>query len=123
MNSFGPQYRLKSAQDFSYLKTDSQLLKSKWLRFYFKKSKDESELTRVGFSVSKKVGCAGRRNRVKRLLREQFRNSEWKLLGKDILIVVSPFLYKQHNDEASAEVSLLESCQILFSKLSKNEAL
>jgi len=47
--------------------------------------------SRLGLSVSRRVGNAPRRNRIKRLLREAFRllpNS--RLLGYDLVIVVRP---------------------------------
>jgi ribonuclease P protein component len=123
VNGFGPNFRLKTIQDFSYLREGSQLLSSKWLRFYYKDSQNKSASTRIGFSVSKKVGSAGKRNRLKRLLREQFRTSDFRLLGKDILIVVSPRVYKDNEKISDAEQKVLESSYSLWSKLKKNESL
>ena len=40
-------------------------------------------------SVPKKIGKAHDRNRLKRILRETFRTSNYKYLGFDILLVVS----------------------------------
>lgn len=48
-----------------------------------------SEITRFGFSVSKKVGGAVVRNRVKRLLRETVRIMPVKP-GRDIVFIVRP---------------------------------
>jgi ribonuclease P protein component len=46
---------------------------------------------RLGLSVSRKVGTAPRRNRIKRLLRESFRLSQHGLpAGYDLVIVVRP---------------------------------
>lgn len=116
MNGFGPRFRLKTSEDFSYLKEGSDSLRSKYIKIYFKKTRKDGDQTRIGLAVSKKLGNAGKRNRVKRLLREQFRLSDFKNLGHDILFVVSPHLYKNNEDGKLAEEQLLESSSYIWSK-------
>lgn len=84
---FEKKFRLLSASDFSELKVDSLSFKKPSLIIYYKKNAFNQ--SRIGLSVPKKIGKANERNRFKRLIREYFRQSEYKFLGTDILFVVS----------------------------------
>lgn len=84
---FEKKFRLLSASDFSLLKVNSLVFKKPALIVYYKKNAFNQ--TRIGLSVPKKIGRAHDRNRIKRLLREFFRQSPYKFLGVDLLIVVS----------------------------------
>lgn len=84
---FEKKFRLLSASDFSELKVDSLSFKKPSLIIYYKKNPYNQ--TRIGLSVPKKIGKAHDRNRLKRLIREYFRQSNYKFLGADILFVVS----------------------------------
>ena len=84
---FEKNFRLLSANDFSELKVDSSSFKKPSLIIYYKKNPFNQ--TRIGLSVPKKIGKAHNRNRLKRLIREFFRQSPYKFLGCDILFVVS----------------------------------
>ncbi len=95
---FEKQFRLLSASDFSELKVGSLSLKKSSVIIYFKKN--SFNRTRIGISVPKKLGKAHDRNRLKRLIREQFRQSPFKFLGYDILFVVS---WARHLSETPAE--------------------
>lgn len=90
VQGFNKLYRLLSKRDFLYLKDGSRRLKSPCMAFYYKKSRVGEEFSRIGFSVSKKVGPSVVRNRIKRILRECFRKSAFKECGVDMLIVIYP---------------------------------
>jgi len=66
------EHRLTDKRDFQKVFHHGQSFANRYLVLYFVRN-SEREHFRVGFSVSKKVGKAVTRNRVKRLLREAFR--------------------------------------------------
>jgi ribonuclease P protein component len=118
-NQFDKSYRLLSAQDFSYLRRGSKQFKSKWLMAYYRPSRlrASSNHTRIGFSITKKVGKANIRNRYKRILRDMFRNSDIREKGFDILVIVSPYLTKRIEDQDTQEKVLKESFNELLSSI------
>ncbi len=87
---FGKERRLLTSQDFGRLRTGARLAQSSYFRAYYRSTATKSSHTRIGLSVSKKVGKAVTRNRVKRHLREEFRLSLHREKGLDVLFVVSP---------------------------------
>ena len=67
---------------------------------------------RLGITVSKKVGNAVRRNRIKRLVREYFRTSRTNISGpKDINIIARKGLTSLSNKQ------ILEKLDKLFAKI------
>jgi ribonuclease P protein component len=72
--------RLSRSGDFKRVYRDGSSKASRYLVLYrFKRSDDDSSEARLGVSVSKKLGDAVARNRVKRVLREAF----WDLVDRD----------------------------------------
>ena len=116
--SFGKNFRLLSASDFQYLRSENAIAKSKCLRIYFKPSRLNQQETRIGLSVSRKVGPAVIRNRTKRILKEVFRLEGPKDLGLDLMVVVSPFLYTNFKKTEDAEDSLKNSFKKLLKEIS-----
>ena len=72
-------------------------------------------MTRLGLTVSKKVGKSVKRNRVKRLIRESFRLSQEQIMpGYDIVVVAQPSAYGLKCQQARLELlSLLRRAGIL----------
>lgn len=65
-----------------------------FIHFYIKES--SRPFNKLGIAVSKKEGKAVKRNRIKRLIRENYKNFESRIkLGTNILIVIN----KQKNIE------------------------
>ena len=108
MASFPKESRLLNSQDFNYLRKGASVINTPFLRFYYKKSQQDNSNSRLGLSVSRKVGNAVQRNIVKRTLRESFKeNSVLRQRGEDLLIVASPrlkSLFKDDKDVAKQEV-------------------
>ncbi len=86
---FNKSFRLTDFKDFRVLNYgEIKKVESTGIKIYYKKNQLESNFTRIGFRISRKVGNAVLRNKIKRITREFFRNSNYKYLGVDILIVV-----------------------------------
>jgi ribonuclease P protein component len=84
--AFSRAERLRRTVDFDRAYTEGKKVASSSLVLFFCPSRQEA--TRLGVSVSKKIGKAVVRNRVKRLLRESFRLNKHALKkGYDILLV------------------------------------
>lgn len=106
-NSYPKTLRLLSARDFSNLKVDSKLFKKSLLRIYFKPNNLTN--SRLGISVSTRVAKSNIRNRFKRILREEFRLSDFRNKGVDILCVVQT--YRKDTDILKIEYLLRKQLQ------------
>ena len=114
------EYKLLNSQDFSYLRSGSKQFACPSFKVYFKKAQFNLEHSRLGISVTKKVGNAVRRNRTKRIIREFFRTQDsLRVRGLDLLIVISPRLYK-NDDFSQSEGYLKTNLEKLTKYLSKD---
>lgn len=106
-------HRLSLKKDFANLRVGALKFQNQHIRIFYKKN-NTSE-SRIAYSVSKKVGNAVIRNKVKRTLREAFRHSDFKKKGYDALLIVSAYSFKK---EANLLGSLnnLKSSFIEFTK-------
>ncbi len=85
--NFTDAYRLKKADDFSSVFKFKRIKKGFFLKMYFKPN--FLSHSRIGFIISKKINkFANKRNYMKRLLRELFRNNQTNWSGHDIIIRV-----------------------------------
>lgn len=82
--------RLRSSKDFKRVYQGGQRVANRDQVVFFLKSEITGE-TRIGFSLSKKIGTATVRNRLKRLLREAYRRNETNVKkGYDLIVIARP---------------------------------
>ncbi len=115
---FGKNFRLLKKTDFDYLQTDSRRIKSNHFFVVAKDSRVGAQETRIGISVSKKIGNSCWRNTVKRMIRESFRQSGIKFNGLDLLFVALPGL--KANQEKSLAL-MKKDFQFILRLIKKNE--
>jgi ribonuclease P protein component len=109
-NSFPKSYRVLLKKDFSYLRDQSRKDFESPLIIYSKASRLNLSHARLGMSISSKQGNSVRRNRIKRLLREEFRNNPLRQeIPLDLLLVGA--------HKITDEAQLVQSFKKALSKL------
>ncbi len=128
MKKFGlsKKERIKSKKEFGLIYSNGNVLLSddkKLKAVYFVLRKNNESGIKVAFAVSHKAGNAVWRNRMKRLLREAFRNNKYILEEKInesnllIYIVFSPNLINQKNHKKIYLNRMLTSFINLMNKI------
>jgi ribonuclease P protein component len=96
--------RLRSPRDFARVRTSGRRVNGRLLSLGYAPGEPEAP-ARIGFSVSKRVGGAVVRNRVKRRLREAARHKVMSLAaGWDIVITARPAAAQASYAELDAEL-------------------
>ncbi len=79
-------YRLKKNRDFKEVFQQGKSILNKYMVLYYRKN--HLQKLRIGFTVSKKIGGAVVRNRIKRILREAVRKHILEMVsGIDIILI------------------------------------
>jgi ribonuclease P protein component len=108
-SSFKKDERLLKRAEFIYLTKSGKRICNQYFIANYKEKLEKSQ-TRLGITVTKKVGGAVIRNRIKRLVREYFRNNKEKIKRSlDINIIAKKSASSLDTKEAHEFIQLLIS--------------
>lgn len=116
--NFKKSSRLRSKSDFSYLRSSKLKVKSSLLTVVYSDTQTGLSESRIGMAISKKSGNAVNRNLVKRVLREEFRNSQFRHIGKDCLLILNYRKWNQIKGLDQKMMALRSSFHHCFSCIS-----
>jgi len=84
-HAYPPKARLRKRSEFLRLKDSAQKFASRGMLVVWQNN--DLAYARLGVTVSKKIGCAVTRNRIKRFVRETFRNNRSLLPAVDLNVI------------------------------------
>lgn len=111
--SFPKKKRLISNRQFKAVIAKERRRSNRVLTLYM--AKNELEYSRLGVSVGKQHGNAVVRNRLKRLIREVFRQNQHRIpTGFDYVLMITPQRLKKSNVEKSSKLPTFEQVEASF---------
>jgi ribonuclease P protein component len=117
--SFPKKKRLISNSQFKAVLTNGRRRSNGVLTLCM--AKNDLEYSRLGVSVGKSHGNAVVRNRLKRLMREAFRQNQHQIpAGFDYVLMISPKWLKKSNVETSPKLPTFEQVETSFLALAKS---
>src|SRR5215468_6600460 len=100
------EMRLRRRADFVAVQSEGLKLHGRHVLAIAKKRSDPELSGRLGLTVTKKVGNAVVRNRIKRMLREWMRLHGWVPTGWDIVLVAKDSAARQlHPDDFATDLT------------------
>lgn len=108
------QYRLRESEDFQKVFQKGKSVANRQFVVYLLPKEEEGQL-RIGVSVSKKIGKAVVRNRVKRLIREAIRHMLPQITwtGDLIIIARAPLAEMEYHELQSSLTHCLKKAKLL----------
>jgi ribonuclease P protein component len=117
--SFSKEKRLRSNSQFKSVLDKGRRLSNGLLTLYM--AENECNYPRLGVSVGRSCGSAVVRNRLKRLLREAFRQNQDKIpVGFDYLLMISPGRLKKTGTAKTRDLPTYEQIRSSFLALVKS---
>ena len=111
INGFRPQERIRKRPE--YLSIYQHGTRTYARHFTIVAQKNELGYGRIGITVSKKVGNAVRRNRIKRLIREFFRlNKNHLIASRDIVVIGKKGMPSLSYQDVCKELAVLMSNRV-----------
>jgi ribonuclease P protein component len=99
------EMRLRRRADYVAVQSDGKKLHGRHVLVLAQKRHDPALPGRLGITVTKKVGNAVVRNRIKRLVREWLRLHDWVPTGWDIVVVAKDSAARQlHPDDFAPDL-------------------
>ena len=107
------EYRIKKNQDFqTVFKSGKSSANRQFIVYVY--NRDELEHFRIGLSVSKKIGNAVTRNRIKRLIRQFFLEHKDQVQTKDYVIIArKPVAEMSYEDVKKSMLHVLRVAKVL----------
>ena len=103
-DTFRPEQRLKRRADFRRVQSQGERVHTP--SFVVLLAASPTQRTRLGITVTKKVGHAATRNRIKRLVREVFRRQRNDFpAGCDVVVIAKRNLPASSFDDVSREIT------------------
>lgn len=111
INTFRPNEKIRKRKE--YLSIYQNGTRTYARHFTFVAQKNELGYGRLGITVSKKVGDAVRRNRIKRLIREFFRlNKTGFVASRDIVVIGKKGIPRLSYQDVCKELAVLVSNRV-----------